>query len=146
MTQALTRRQQAILKYLRESQLRQTHPPTLDELSEQFGFKVPGEADVMLRIMESDPRMPPFLERDPDSGEIVRVDTDAMTERQILRYPTDDRLILGTTAIEVADELWVGQVAGGRHRPGQLGDQGAHPVLTAGVVLGHRPEVLEGGQ
>ncbi|MDE0828068.1 MAG: hypothetical protein OSB03_02585 [Vicinamibacterales bacterium] len=46
---------------------------------------------------------------------VARVDTDTMTQRQILRYPTDDRLILGTTAIEVADELWVGQVAGGTH-------------------------------
>jgi thiol-disulfide isomerase/thioredoxin len=57
-------------------------PPTLAELSEQFGFQVPGQADVMLRIMESDPRMPPFLERDPASGEIVRVDTEA-----ILQHP-----------------------------------------------------------
>jgi thiol-disulfide isomerase/thioredoxin len=57
-------------------------PPSLAELSEQFHFEVPGEADVMLRIMESDPRMPPFLERDPASGEIVRVDTDA-----ILQHP-----------------------------------------------------------
>ena len=46
---------------------------------------------------------------------VARVDTDAMTQRQIFRYPTDDRLILGTTAIEVGDELWVGQVAGGTH-------------------------------
>src|SRR5688500_15044783 len=36
--------------------------PTLQELSEQFNFKVPGQADVMLRIMESDPRIPKFLE------------------------------------------------------------------------------------
>lgn len=53
-------------------------PPSLAELSEQFRFEVPGEADVLLRIMESDPRMPPFLERDPASGEIVRVDTEAI--------------------------------------------------------------------
>src|SRR6185369_4898340 len=32
--------------------------PTLRELSEQFNFNVPGEADVMLRILESDPRIP----------------------------------------------------------------------------------------
>jgi hypothetical protein len=31
-------------------------PPTLAELSEQFRFQVPGEADVMLRIMEADLR------------------------------------------------------------------------------------------
>jgi thiol-disulfide isomerase/thioredoxin len=53
-------------------------PPTLAELSEQFRFQVPGTADVLLRIMESDPRMPKFLARDPNTGEITRVDVDAV--------------------------------------------------------------------
>src|SRR5499426_2805155 len=48
--------------------------PTLREISEQFNFNVPGEADVILRIMESDPRVPKFIERDPKSGEITKVD------------------------------------------------------------------------
>ncbi|MEO8499642.1 MAG: TlpA disulfide reductase family protein [Vicinamibacteria bacterium] len=51
-------------------------PPTLKEISEQFSFTVPGTADVILRIMESDPRMPRFLERDPGTGEIVKVDVE----------------------------------------------------------------------
>ena len=68
--------------FVAQFQESQGRPPTLVELSEQFGFRVPGESDVMLRIMESDPRMPQFLERDPTSGEIVRVDTDA-----ILQHP-----------------------------------------------------------
>src|SRR5215831_19555846 len=42
--------------------------PTLQELSEQFNFKASGEADVMLRIMEADPRIPKFLTRDARSG------------------------------------------------------------------------------
>ena len=42
MRQALTRRQQAILEYLRESQLRQTHPPTLDELCSALGLRSRG--------------------------------------------------------------------------------------------------------
>jgi thiol-disulfide isomerase/thioredoxin len=50
--------------------------PTLKEISEQFSFTVPGTADVILRIMESDPRMPKFLERDPKTGEIVKADVD----------------------------------------------------------------------
>src|SRR5215467_13098656 len=50
--------------------------PTLKELSEQFNFRVPGEADVILRVMESDPRVPRFLERDPKTGEITKVDID----------------------------------------------------------------------
>jgi thiol-disulfide isomerase/thioredoxin len=57
-------------------------PPSLAEISEQFRFPVPGEADVMLRIMESDPRMPKFLTRDPASGEIASVDVD-----EILAHP-----------------------------------------------------------
>ena len=48
--------------------------PTLQELSEQFNFKVPGEADVILRIMEADPRVPKFIERNPKTGEITKVD------------------------------------------------------------------------
>src|SRR4029079_27581 len=35
--------------------------PTLKELSEQFNFTVPGEADVILRVMEADPRVPKFI-------------------------------------------------------------------------------------
>jgi thiol-disulfide isomerase/thioredoxin len=57
-------------------------PPTLQDISEQFRFGIPGQADLMLRIMDSDPRMPKFLERDPKTGEVTRVDVDA-----ILKHP-----------------------------------------------------------
>jgi thiol-disulfide isomerase/thioredoxin len=57
-------------------------PPTLREISERFRFEVPGEADVLLRIMEADPRMPRFVTRDPATGEITKVDVDA-----ILKHP-----------------------------------------------------------
>ncbi len=53
--------------------------PTLKELSEQFNFNVPGEAEVMLRIMEADPRVPRFLTRDARSGEITAIDVDKVT-------------------------------------------------------------------
>ncbi len=53
-------------------------PPSLAEIAGQFRFDVPGEAEVMLRILESDPRVPRFFERDPQSGEITRVDVDAI--------------------------------------------------------------------
>jgi len=53
--------------------------PTLQELSEQFQFKVAGEADVMLRIMEADPRVPKFLTRDAKSGEITAIDIQKVT-------------------------------------------------------------------
>jgi thiol-disulfide isomerase/thioredoxin len=50
--------------------------PTLKEISEQFNFNVPGEADVILRVMESDPRVPKFIERNPKTGEITKIDID----------------------------------------------------------------------
>ena len=52
--------------------------PTLQELSEQLQFSVPGEMDVMLKIMDSDPRVPKFLKRDASSGEITGVDIEAI--------------------------------------------------------------------
>jgi thiol-disulfide isomerase/thioredoxin len=63
-------------------------PPSLKEISEQFSFRVPGEADVILRIMESDPRMPKFLERDPVSGEILKSDVD-----KILAHPRFGKIL-----------------------------------------------------
>lgn len=54
-------------------------PPSLKEISEQFAFNVPGTADVILRIMESDPRMPKFLERDARTGEILKADVERIT-------------------------------------------------------------------
>jgi len=52
--------------------------PTLKELSDQFGFRVPGEMDVVLRVLESDPRVPKFMTRDPRTGEITKVDVAAI--------------------------------------------------------------------
>ncbi len=65
--------------YLAQAQKAKGAPPTLKEISEQFAFNVPGEADVILRIMEADPRMPRFLERDPKTGEILKVDVAVIT-------------------------------------------------------------------
>src|SRR5438552_3056792 len=62
--------------------------PTLKELSEQFNFNVPGEADVILRVMEADPRVPKFLQRDAKTGEITKVDIE-----QIKNSPAFSRVI-----------------------------------------------------
>jgi len=64
--------------YVAQHQKAAGRPPTLAEIQEQFQFLVPGEADVLLRVMESDPRMPRFLTRDATTGEITRVDVDAI--------------------------------------------------------------------
>lgn len=53
-------------------------PPTLAEIGEQFHFLVPGQTELMLRIMESDPRVPRFLARDARTGEITSVDVEAV--------------------------------------------------------------------
>src|SRR6185436_6844998 len=57
-----------------EFQTRTKRIPTLKELSDQFAFKVPGEMDVVLRVMESDPRVPRFMTRDARTGEITKID------------------------------------------------------------------------
>jgi len=62
--------------FLAQHQKAKGRPPTLAEISEQFHFLVPGEADLMLRIMESDPRMPRFVKRSRINGEIQIVDVE----------------------------------------------------------------------
>jgi len=49
-------------------------PPSLETIDQQFDLKEPGAADVLLRVMESDPRVPHFLTRDPQTGQITHVD------------------------------------------------------------------------
>src|SRR5271157_1531241 len=51
-------------------------PPTLAVIAEQFDLRSPAAADVLLRVMESDPRVPQFLTRDPKTGEITQVDVE----------------------------------------------------------------------
>jgi thiol-disulfide isomerase/thioredoxin len=68
--------------YLAQHQKAAGRPPTLAEISEQFDFRVEGEADVMLRILESDPRIPSFIRRNELNGEITSVNVD-----RILTHP-----------------------------------------------------------
>ncbi|MGA3326201.1 MAG: TlpA disulfide reductase family protein [Terriglobia bacterium] len=51
-------------------------PPSLAVIAEQFDLPSPAAADVLLRVMESDPRVPRFLTRDPKTGEITHVDVE----------------------------------------------------------------------
>lgn len=50
--------------------------PTLQGISDRFDLYGPEESDVVLSVMESDPRVPNFITRDPESGEIIDVDID----------------------------------------------------------------------
>ena len=74
--------------YVVQTQKASGKPPSLKEISEQFAFAVPGTADVILRVMESDPRMPKFMERDPKTGEIVKADVE-----KILASPRFGRIL-----------------------------------------------------
>jgi len=47
------------------------------------------------------------------TSKVVRVDPQELTLREIFAYPTNDYLILGTAAIQVGNEIWVGGIAGG---------------------------------
>ena len=99
--------------------------PTLKELSEQFNFTVPGEADVILRIMEADPRVPKFLERNPKTGEITKVDIET-----IKASPQFSRVIERTIA------GWVGKEA----PPFSLTGYDGKPVTSA--QLARQPHLL----
>lgn len=79
--------------FLAQQQKATGRPPTLAQIAEQFRFTVPGEADVLLRIMEADPRLPGLFERDARSGEITRVDVDA-----ILAHPRFGKAVERTIA------------------------------------------------
>lgn len=73
--------------YVAQVQKASGKPPTLAEISEQFGFVVAGQTELMLQIMESDPRMPKFLKR-AAGGEIESVDVEA-----ILAHPRFGKLL-----------------------------------------------------
>lgn len=86
--------------YMAQHQTAAGKPPTLAEIAEQFRFRVPGQADVMLRVMESDPRMPAFMTRNAATGEITSVDVEA-----ILAHPKFGK------ALERTITGWEGQPA-----------------------------------
>ena len=49
-------------------------PPKLHQIAEQFDLTIPGEVDVILKIVEYDSRVPRFITRDPVNGEIINID------------------------------------------------------------------------
>ena len=57
---------------------RQGRLPTLEDIAGQFAFYGTEAADVVLSVMQSDPRVPKFIERDPKTREITRIDIDAV--------------------------------------------------------------------
>jgi len=47
------------------------------------------------------------------STRVVKVDPGELTVRDLVSYPSNDRLIMGTVAISVGNEIWVGGIGGG---------------------------------
>ncbi len=62
--------------FLAEYQEKFGSAPKLKTIAQQFDLKTPESADVLIRVMESDPRVPHFLTRDPKTGEIMRIDVE----------------------------------------------------------------------
>jgi thiol-disulfide isomerase/thioredoxin len=60
--------------FIVEFESREKRLPTLEEIAGQFDFYGPEEADVVLSIMESDPRVPKFITRDPSTRELTAID------------------------------------------------------------------------
>ena len=54
------------------------HPPTLRVIAQQFDLHNPQAAEVLLRVMQSDPRVPRFLTQNPTTHEITHVDVEAI--------------------------------------------------------------------
>jgi thiol-disulfide isomerase/thioredoxin len=73
--------------YVAQVQKASGRPPKLAEIAEQFRFEVPGQTEVMLQVMDADPRMPKFLKR-AESGEIESVNVEA-----ILAHPRFGKLL-----------------------------------------------------
>jgi hypothetical protein len=61
--------------------------PTLQELSARFQFKAPGTLEVLLRVLEADPRVPQFFQRDPATGEITAIDVDRIRSEERFGKP-----------------------------------------------------------
>jgi thiol-disulfide isomerase/thioredoxin len=62
--------------FIIEFDSREGRLPTLEEISGQFDFYGAEQADVVLSIMESDPRVPKFIARDPATRELTAIDVE----------------------------------------------------------------------
>lgn len=99
-------------------------PPKLKTIAQQFDLKSPEAADVLVRVMESDPRVPRFLTRDPKTGEITHVD--AETIRGDPRF---------ANAIGSRISGWEGKAAPEFKLPGLVGQDADSAALRNKTVL-----------
>ncbi len=64
--------------FVAQYQQRFQHPPTLRVIAQQFDLHNAQAAEVLLRVMQSDPRVPRFLTQNPTTHEITHVDVEAI--------------------------------------------------------------------
>ena len=53
------------------------------------------------------------------SSRVAVVDPDSLTAEEIVNYPSNELFLLGTVALQVGDEIWVGGI-GGTNRIGRF--------------------------
>ena len=46
------------------------------------------------------------------TSRVAKVDPEQLTAEEIVRYPSNEHFILGTVALQVGDEIWLGGIAG----------------------------------
>ena len=46
------------------------------------------------------------------TSRVARVDPEQLTAEEVVRYPSNEHVILGTVALQVGDEIWLGGIAG----------------------------------
>jgi thiol-disulfide isomerase/thioredoxin len=78
--------------FLAEYQQKFGAPPRLQIIAQQFDLKTPRAADILLRVMEADPRVPRFLTRDPKTGEITHVDVEMIRSDPRFAHAVTTRL------------------------------------------------------
>jgi len=99
-------------------------PPELKVISEQFDLPSVEAADILVRVMESDPRVPNFLTRNQQTGEINSID--------VTRILNDARF---GRAIEHQLGGWEGRTAPRFKLPGLAGEEIDSSALKGRVVL-----------
>jgi peroxiredoxin len=104
--------------FVAQYQQRFGRPPSLQVISQQFDLHTPEAADVLLRVMESDPRVPHFIARDPRTQQITRVNV-----QMILNDPRFGRALgrqLAGWEGRKAPPFALVRLAGGELTSGQL--------------------------
>jgi len=64
--------------FVAQYQERYGKPPSLSVIAQQFDLESPQAADILVRVMEADPRVPRFFTRNLKTGEMTHVDIAAI--------------------------------------------------------------------